>query len=166
MYGKNVELKTKISSWGRLHDANKMQYDMATLRNSFSQIGITDATLTAVQWCVIRDRLNRHDRRNLCKLIVDCLFNSVLDCEKIKLVHALYSGSLPDIKRKWGLLAFSNYKSITKFDAILFYNIPTGQTNYVTDLSTVNFVVEAPQIYGSEMCAMPKVGITEVSNEN
>ena len=158
IYGKqSIEVKGRISSWGRLHDAKKMNYDLPSIARKFSEAGVDQPVLTVVQWLPIRSTLDPKIVLELSKITVDNLFTRVTPGEKKQLVNLLAKGSLNDIKAEWGRLSFINYRNAAGFTGILFFDIPSGVTRFVTDPSSVQFKAEAPQMYGPEQQAMPKV---------
>lgn len=156
---KRVELKTKVSAWGRLHDAKKMNYNMPSIRALFNQMGIEKQSLTVVEWIKIRAPIPLSKRIAISTHVVESLFTHVSKRSMERLIHSLAMDNIDAIKREWGLLSFENYKTAANFDGILFFDLPKGLTYYVEDLSTVNYRTEAPQIYGPELSAMPKIGV-------
>lgn len=163
--GKRVELKTKVSSWGRLHDAKKMNYDMPAIKSLFSRLGVNQPSLTVVEWIKIRATIPLTQRTAICRTIVESLFTHVATGSMDRLVDSLAMEDIDVIKSEWGLLSFANYKLASNFDGVLFFDLPKGLTYYVTDLAKSNYRTEAPQIYGPEMSAMPKIGILPPKSE-
>lgn len=158
IYGKqSIEVKGRISSWGRLHDAKKMGYDLPSIARKFKEAGIDQPVLTVVQWLDIRSNIDHNIVLDLCKTTVDNLFTKVSSSEKNRLIGLLVNGSLGNIKAEWGRLSFINYKNAVNFTGILFFDIPTGATKFITDSNSSQFKTEAPQMYGPEQQAMPKV---------
>jgi hypothetical protein len=157
--GIRIEVKGKVKSWGRLHDAKKMDYDMKTIKRAFAEAGIDQPTLTALQWITLRNNLDDAVKENLSKIVVDNLFTHVNDELKTNLVTALRTGQLADIKSEWGKLSFINYKNASGFSGILFYDVSSGSTRYLSDPTNTTFGSDAPQLYGAERDAMPKVWI-------
>lgn len=156
---KRVELKTKVSSWGRLHDQKKMNYDMPSIKSLFKSMCVEKPSLTVVEWIKIRAPIPLSKRIYISEVVVKSLFSHVPDKAMSRLIHSLATDGIDQIKREWGLLSFENYKAASIFDGILFFDLPKGLTYYVNDLRKANYRTEAPQIYGPELSAMPKVGI-------
>ena len=158
IYGnQSIEVKGRISSWGRLHDAKKMGYDIPSIARKFKEVGIDQPVLTVLQWLSIRPNLDPKIVLDLSKTTVDNLFTMVPPGEKNRLINLLVSGSLENIKSEWGRLSFVNYKNAVGFTGILFFDVSSGVTKFITDPSSSQFKTEAPQIYGPEQQAMPKV---------
>jgi hypothetical protein len=154
-----IEVKGKVESWGRLHDAKKMDYDMKSIKQAFSDIGIDQPTLTVARWLEIRKDVDDQTKNSLSKIVVDSLFKHVDESNKATLINSLATSDMNDIKAAWGKLSFINYKTASGFSGILFYDIPSGTTRYVTDAEDLNFRSEAPQIFGAERDAMPKTWV-------
>jgi hypothetical protein len=154
-----IEVKGKIKSWGRLHDAKKMDYDMQSIKRAFAEFGIDQPVLTVLQWISLRNNLEDEVRKNLSKIVVDNLFTHVDDSLKSPLIKALSTEGMPTIKSEWGKLSFINYKNASGFSGILFYDVISGSTRYLSDTTNIKFGSDAPQIYGAERDAMPKVWI-------
>lgn len=154
-----VELKTKVISWGRLHDSKKMNYNIPSIRSLFKKMGIDKPSLTACDWIKIRGPIPLSKRIAVSQVIVENLFTHVSNTAMMRLINSLAMDGINQIKKEWGLLSFENYKAASNFDGILFFDLPKGLTYYVSDLSKANYRTEAPQIYGPEISAMPKVGV-------
>jgi len=154
-----IELKGKVSKWGRMHDPKKMDYDIRSIKTAFQEAGVDSPTLTVVQWLQMRKNFDGKTVNSLSKTTVDNLFKHVDDASKAPLIQSLSTGGLEQIKSDWGKLSVVNYAAATKFSGILFYDVPSGKTNYVSDPSGVNFTSDAPQMYGPERDAMPKTQI-------
>lgn len=158
IYGKqSIEVKGRKVSWGRLQDPKKMGYDIPSIARKFNEAGIDQPVLTVVQWLTIRSNLDPKVVLDLSKTTVDNLFTKVSPEEKNRLINLLVNGSLENIKSEWGRLSFVNYKNASGFTGVLFFDIPSGATQFVTDPNSVQFKTEAPQMYGPELQAMPKV---------
>jgi hypothetical protein len=154
-----VELKGKVKSWGRLIDARKMKFNMDAIRQSFSEAGIEQDTLTVKQWLGMRANLDPKIVTNLSKITVSNIFKFVAPNGAANLVKALSTGSSEQIKQIWGALSFENYKAASGFDGILFFDTTSGITRYVsTSDGIATMAVDSPQMYGPEQGAMPKVG--------
>lgn len=158
-YGnQNIEVKGKRVSWGRPHDARKMKYNISKITDEFSAAGvIRPGSLTVNVWISIRSNFEKTVVKRLSKIAIDNLFLFVDNAEKANLIKLLSIGNLEEVKSEWARLSFINYQNATGFTGILFYNIPTGQTRYVTDSSSTTLMGEAPQIYGPVDQAMPKI---------
>lgn len=154
-----IEVKGKVSSWGRLHDAKKMDYDMKSIKREFEAAGIDQPVLTVAQWIGMRKDLDDQTRNALSKVTVDNLFRHVDDANRASLINSLSNSGMDEIKSNWGKLSFLNYKNASGFSGILFYDIPSGNTRYISDATDSNFRTEAPQMYGAERDAMPKTWV-------
>lgn len=152
-----IEVKGKIKSWGRLHDAKKMRYNIPKIEAEFNKAGIDQSVLTVKVWISLRPTLDKEVVNSLAKVTVENLFTKVAPAEKTNLINLLAGGSMEDIKREWARLSFVNYKAAAGFDGILFFDTKSGASNYIEDPGTINLTGDAPQMYGPEQSAMPKV---------
>lgn len=157
--GKNVELKTKRVEAGRLNPGRKAQYDFSSIKKTLEKHGITVGDrLTAKYWVTtLRSTLKPVAVKDIANSVVDNLFK--FTNKKAALKQALASGSMEDIKREFGLLSYDNYRNISKFSHMMLMDVASQMVITFSDIDVVKDLIktEAPNLYGPEQEAMPKV---------
>ena len=160
----SAEVKTRKESWGRFHNPDRMQYNMAAIERAFKKVGLgkpeDSKSYTLKNWLTDRQRLDSPVRVQLAGVIVDSLFRHAKDDQlKYQLMRLLATGGDQEIRAAWAALSFDNYKSVEGFTGILMIDANSGETRWITNAAQVaNMAVDSLQIIGAASSAMPKIG--------
>ena len=157
--GQNIELKAKQVAGGRWTAGRKAQYDMQSIKRELEINGVTVGDRLSVKpWVTtIRPTLEPTAIKKIAKAVVNSTFKFVTNSSALE--KQIVSGDIAGIKREWGLLSFENYKTITKFDAMMLMDVGNKQVISFDDAHKVADIlrVDMPNIYGPEQEAMPKI---------
>ena len=157
----SVEVKGKVKSWGRLQDPRKSNYNSSGTRDAFEQAGL-DGRLRAMsleKWLTARQQVEPKIRLQLSQIIISNMFRFTDPNDNKIFAQTLASGDLAAMREAWGIMSYDNYKTVSGFDGILFFNANTGATRYINDaIEVATLKVEMPNVYGPEQEAMPKIG--------
>lgn len=156
----SVEVKGKISSWGRLQDPRKAKYNTGAVRDAFEQAGLEPGRAMSLSgWVTARQQLDPKVRQQLSQIIVNSMFRFTDPDDNKKFAQILASGDINAMREAWGIMSYDNYKTVSGFDGILFFDANTGATRYINDaIEIATLKVEMPNVYGPEQEAMPKIG--------
>ena len=156
----SVEVKGRVSSWGRLHDPRKAKYNTGAIRDAFEKAGVAPGrAMSLVGWSETREQLDPKVKKQLSQVIVNNMFRFTDPNDNKRFAEILATGDINQMREAWGIMSYDNYKTVSGFDGILFFDANTGATRYISDAFEIaSLKVEMPNVFGPEQEAMPKIG--------
>lgn len=163
--GSNMcEVKAIKGGAGRFYDGRKANMDQQSVKRAFEQIGINPGrAVSSSRWADkgMRDSIPKDKLEPLVDIILKGAFAYIKPEEWTRLKTALLRGTNKDIKREWGMLSYTNYKRMSKFDSMMILDVNKRHSLYFVDINTVADVINpgVPALYGPEQEVHPQITV-------
>lgn len=156
-----VEVKAKQQAGGRFFDGRKAKMDQRSVERAFTELGIeVGKGISGKMWAdKVRPQVPKDKLESLAEIIIRGAFAFVEISEAQTLKTALMQGNTEQIKQAWGLLSYTNYKRMSKFDSMLLLDGPKRHSLYFSDSSTVADILKSgmPYVVGPEQQIHPQM---------
>jgi len=159
VYGKPIEVKTRVNSGGRWLNARKANMNLPAIKDAIEDAsGVqVPARLGVNDWVnVYRPSIDPKQLPSVAQTIANGIFTGVNNKQYVK---ALIKGDAQDIIDEHLRTGFDNYKKLSGFEGILMIDLPTERTQYFQDYDSMANLIKNSTIYlyAPESEMMPKV---------
>tara|TARA_B110000495_G_scaffold67769_1_gene57781 strand:- start:2073 stop:3077 length:1005 start_codon:yes stop_codon:yes gene_type:complete len=146
--GVMCEVKAKEVAGGRFFDGRKAKMDQRAVEAKFKSLGIeVGKGISGKMFVAHRPNIEQNELPSLVDTIIKGAFAFIEDGESQQLKSALTNGDSNVIKHAWGLLSFTNYQRMSKFQSMLLLDGPKAHSLYFTEIDSVSSILRAGQPY-------------------